>query len=151
MKKVLASKMAENPLRYAPFSEKVMEVLKRFQQGQLDAANTLKEYENIANELNAEEQSYKDSGLDQRSYGILKLLEAFDKSGGDTLKQLAHDIDALYVSDQTAPVGWQHRDQLRKELRQQVREKAHGVGISSFKEVPAPVEEYALKHYAKVA
>jgi type I restriction enzyme R subunit len=151
MKKVLAEKMAENPLRYAPFSEKVMEVLRRFQQGQLDAANTLKEYENIANELNAEEQSYKDSGLDQRAYGVLKLLEAFDKNGGEALKHLAHDIDALYVSDQTAPKGWQSREQLRKDLRQQVREKAHGAGIVAFKDVPAPVEEYALKHYAKVA
>lgn len=151
MKKVMAEKMVENPLRYAPFSEKVMEVLKRFQQGQLDAANTLKEYENIANELNAEEQSYKDSGLDQRAYGILKLLEAFDQSRGDTLKKLAHDIDVLYVSDQTAPKGWQSREQLRKDLRQQVREQAHEAGIEAFREIPAPVEEYALKHYAKVA
>ncbi|MDE3037106.1 MAG: HsdR family type I site-specific deoxyribonuclease [Pseudomonadota bacterium] len=151
MKKVMVQKMAENPLRYAPFSEKVMEVLKRFQQGQLDAANTLKEYENIANELNAEEQSYKDSGLDQRAYGVLKLLGVFDRNGGDTLKQLARDIDALYISDQTAPKGWQSREQLRKDLRQQVREQAHGAGIAAFKDVPAPVEEYALKHYAKVA
>lgn len=151
MKKVITQKMAENPLRYAPFSEKVMEVLKRFQQGQLDAANTLKEYENIANELNAEEQSYKDSGLDQRAYGVLKLLEVFDKDGRETLKQLARDIDALYVSDQTAPSGWQYREQLRKELRQQVREKAHGAGVAGFKDIPMPVEEYALKHYAKAA
>ncbi|MDE3016458.1 MAG: hypothetical protein KGI29_06010, partial [Pseudomonadota bacterium] len=70
---------------------------------------------------------------------------------GDTLKQLARDIDALYISDQTAPKGWQSREQLRKDLRQQVREQAHGAGIAAFKDVPAPVEEYALKHYAKVA
>lgn len=152
LKKVLTDKMAENPLRYGPFSERVMDVLKRFQQGQLDAANTLKEYENIANELNAEEQAYKDSGLDQRAYGLLKLLETFNKDGTITnLEQLAKDMDALYASDQTAPKGWQTREQLRKELRQQVRIKAHEANIVNFKELPVPVEEYALKHYAKVA
>jgi len=151
LKKVLTEKMAENPLRYAPFSERVMDVLKRFQQGQLDAANTLKEYENIANELNAEEQSYKDSGFDQRAYGLFKLLETFDTKNIINLEQLTKDIDALYASDQTAPKGWQSREQLRKELRQQVRMKAHEAQVSDFRELPVPVEEYALKHYAKVA
>jgi type I restriction enzyme, R subunit len=151
LKKVLSEKMAENPLRYGPFSEKVMDVLKRFQQGQLDAANTLKEYENIAKELNAEEQSYKDSGFDQRAYGLFKLLEVFKKEEAVDLESLTKDIDALYASDQTAPNGWQHREQLRKELRQEVKLKAYQAHIADFTAVPAPVEEYALKHYAKVA
>ena len=151
MKKILVQKMADNPLRYGQFSEKVMEVLKRFQKGQLDAANTLKEFEKIATELNEEEQSYKDSGFDQRAYGIFKLLEVFDTNNSQYLKQLVQDIDGLYASDQTAPIGWQHRDQLQKELRQQVREKAHEFGLAGFKDVPAPVEEYALKHYAKIS
>ena len=149
LKKVLTEKITENPLRYGPFSERVMDVLKRFQQGQLDAANTLKAYENIANELNAEEQSYKDSGLDQRAFGLLKLLESFNKDSLSNIQQLTKDIDALYASDQTAPRGWQAREQLRKELRQQVRMKAHEAKVSDFKELPTPVEEYALKHYAK--
>ncbi len=151
LKKVLTEKMVENPLRYGPFSEKVLDVLKRFQQGQLDAANTLKEFENIANELNAEEQSYKSSGLDQRAYGLLKLIEAFVSDGSTAdLEKLTQEIDALYLSDQTAPKGWQHREQLRKELRQQVRLIAHSAGVEEFKDMPVPVEDYALKHYSKV-
>jgi type I restriction enzyme R subunit len=150
LKKVLTEKMAENPLRYGAFSERVMDVLKRFQQGQLDAANTLKEYENIANDLNAEEQSYKDSGFDQRAYGLFKLLEVFKKDDPIDLGKLTREIDALYASDQTAPKGWHTREQLCRELRQQVRLKAYEANVPDFKELPAPVEEYALKHYAKV-
>ena len=151
LRKALTEKMTENPLRYAPFSEKILDVLKRFQQGQLDAANTLKEFENIANELNAEEQSYKSSGLDQRTYGLLKLLEALvTKDSTIDLDRLAQTIDVLYSSSETAPKGWQNRDQLRKELRQQVRLIAHEAGVNAFKDMPVPVEEYALKHYSKV-
>jgi type I restriction enzyme R subunit len=88
--------------------------------------------------------------LNQQAYGILKLLEVVANDNSERLKNLALDIDALYSSDQTAPIGWQNREQLRKELRQQVREIVHSFGVVAFKEVPIHVEEYALKHYAKV-
>lgn len=152
LKKVLKEKMADNPLRYGPFSERVMEVLKRFQEGQIAAADTLKEYENITKELEAEEQSYKDSGFDQRAYGLFKLIEAANDSVDQKqLKQIAKEIDALYASDQSAPNGWHLREQLKKELRQQVRLKAHAANLPGFKELPIPVEEYAIRHYSKVA
>ena len=66
------------------------------------------------------------------------------------MDRLAQTIDVLYSSSETAPKGWQNRDQLRKELRQQVRLIAHEAGVNAFKDMPVPVEEYALKHYSKV-
>lgn len=156
MKKVLAEKMAENPLRYEAFSKRVEEVLRRFQQGQLDAANILKEYAHIAEELVEEEQLYKESGLDQRAYGLFKLIEHFTQKQNEShtsisgsLKELAARIDTLYASNQSAPVGWHEKEQQRKELRQEVRGYAHKVKVPNYKELPASVEEYALKYYVK--
>lgn len=151
LKKVLREKLADNPLRYAPFSERVMAVLRRFQEGQISATETLKEYERVTHDLHAEEQRYKDSGFDERAYGLFTLIASLNTGVDEHILQtLTKEIDELYISDQSAPKGWHMRDQLRKELRQQIRLKAHASDLPSFKELSIPVEEYALKHYIKV-
>ncbi|MBT4921703.1 MAG: type I restriction endonuclease subunit R [Rickettsiales bacterium] len=152
LKKILKEKIADNPLRYGPFSERVMEILKRFLEGQISALDALKECENLTRDLDKEESSYKTSGLDKRAYGLRRVIEVVDGSSNiEVATHLAAEINLLYISDQTAPNGWHLREQLKKELRQQVRLKAHEVGLANFKELPPPVEEYAMKHYIKIA
>lgn len=150
LKKVLTEKVADNPLRFGPFSERVLTILKKFQEGQMAAADALSALEQEAKDLEAEEKSHIDSGMNARAYAILRLVEGLEPDGdADTLKAFAAAVDALYASDDTAPKGWQTRDQLKKELRQQVRALAYANGLASFKEVSVPVEEYAVKNYAK--
>jgi type I restriction enzyme, R subunit len=124
--------------------------------------------EKVASALKAEETAHAASGLSPQVYGIYKILEAlrpatgkvaeskpgFGGNGGpdgaDPLEQVAIQIDGNYGSDTTAPAGWHLKEQLRKELRQQVRKILHPTGLTGWKdELPARVEEYALKTYLK--
>lgn len=67
-----------------------------------------------------------------------------------SLARLALDVHAIYASDRTAPAGWHLKEQLRKELRQKVREAVFPYGLEGWKrEIPARVEEYALRAYLK--
>lgn len=81
--------------------------------------------------------------------------QASDKEGNDNdtlskLEQLALSIDSMYSSDQTAPPGWHVKEQLRKGLRQEVRRILHPSGLPNWKDLPGPIEDYALKTYLKV-
>ncbi|MEQ9569699.1 MAG: DUF3387 domain-containing protein, partial [Longimicrobiales bacterium] len=173
IKRVTYEKKERNPLRYGTFSERVLEVIRRFEENQLAAADALKELEEIATDLDAEDRAHEGSGLTERAYGVLKILQALDLSGpgrGDDrvaepgsgngagevraahhLTQLAQEIDEIYRSDDSAPAGWHRKDQLRKELRGRVRYRAHQAGMPDVREVATRVEEYALRHYVKIA
>jgi type I restriction enzyme R subunit len=171
LRKEVAEKAADNPLRYGPFSERLMEIIRRFDDGLLDAAEALRELEQVAKDLEAEKSAHTGSKLDEKAYGIYRILEAFrqqeeqaeseeqasDKEGAgndnDTLsklEQLAIGIDSLYSSDQTAPPGWHVKEQLRKGLRQEVRRILHPSGLPNWKDLPGAIEDYALKTYLKV-
>ena len=172
LKKILAEKKEKNPLRYGHFSERVMAVLQRFEEGQLAADDVLKEYEQIIQDLEDEDKAHENSGLNERAYGLYKILETFlqkeetlaetrgeyktkassehDKTLNWVL-QLAEGIDTIYQSDQTAPPGWHLKEQLKKELRQEVRKKTHHAGLKDLISISTRVEDYALKHYVKVA
>jgi type I restriction enzyme, R subunit len=173
LKKVTYEKVDENPLRYQKFSERVLEVIRRFEAGQLAAAEALKAFEEIAKDLGDEDRAHVNSGLNERAYGVLKILESLTASDGGgpeggrvaepkpppypeqdgegRLAALARQIDTLYASDEAAPAGWHLKDQLRRELRQEVRYRSHQAGIMEVKEVANRVEEYALRHYVKVS
>lgn len=123
-------------------------------------------------EFMGEESAHKSSKLSKEAYGVYRILEAFkppkeqpttaaDKgkgeyasgSDGDTalsrLERVADEIHEVYASDTSAPVGWHLKDTLKKELRGKVRRIVHPLGFPDWKQIPARVEEYALKHYIK--
>lgn len=150
LKKVLTEKIDENPVRFGPFSERVIEILKRFQEGQLAAAEALEAYEKVAKDLETEDNAGDASGLDPRAYGLLRLVQEKEPDGDpEQIDQFVGAVDGFYESDETAPKGWQTRDQLKKEIRQSVRGAAHELGLKSFRELPSLIEDYAVKHYAK--
>ena len=68
----------------------------------------------------------------------------------DGLRGTAQAIHELYASDATAPPGWHLKEQLKKELRQQVRHLAHEARLTDLHAVPARVQDFALKHYVKL-
>ncbi len=169
LKRITYEKKMENPSQYGPFSDRVLELIRKFEQGQLDAAAVLKEAEVTARGLQAEQIAHVDSGLCERAYGIYKILEAFKaavaggggngdekKAGGegghaiDKLKELAAEIHDVYYSDSTAPPGWHMKEQLRKELRGKVRRLVHPSGLENWKAIPTQVEEFAVKKYIKL-
>ncbi|MBF0383036.1 MAG: HsdR family type I site-specific deoxyribonuclease [Magnetococcales bacterium] len=154
LKKITTEKVAENEPRYGKFSERVLEILKKFEQGQIDAATTLKNYEQVAKDLDAEDKAHEESGMPPAAYGIYKIIESYSADMDDDLKikfeQLAIGIHDLYNNDQTAPKLWQEKEQLKKSLRQQVRKLVHPLKLKEWKSIPEKIEEFALKNFIKV-
>lgn len=173
MKKILRQKLDENEIQYGPFSEQVMEAIQRFEAGQIQAAELLRQYEAALKTMQAEAQAHQSTGLSSTAYGIFKILESFKpatpatanpgrakespaqsystgEDQPDPLEQAARSIDALYADPDNAPSGWHQKEQLRKELRQKIRAIVFNLGLANWKEIPSKVDEYALKHYVRI-
>ena len=127
--------------------------------------------EGVANGVAAEDQAHKGSGLPKQAFDIHAILEKFKaeteadaatdspsdgaaksdgKPGLSALQEAALAIDALYESDDSAPMHWQDKAQLKKGLRGQVRRLVKDLGLDGWaKQVPQAVEHYAIIHYSK--
>jgi type I restriction enzyme R subunit len=148
LRKVVYERLARNAQQYGKFSDRLRELLKKLDGAQLSWADKLKMAEDLAKDLEAEATAHKEAGLLEGAYGILQVLLAFD--AGEGAERLAERIAALYGDDAAAPPLWQEKQGLRKSLRQQVRGLVHAFGLGNLKEVSEQVEEFALKHFAKV-
>jgi len=168
LKKTISEKVKQNPEQFEPFSKRLQAIIDRLNKGQDEAAKTLKDLEDLADDLVNEEQAHMKSGLTKTAHGIYKILEAYkakkDKESSEgseekdtkqesvlsKLQQVAAEIDDLYQSDETAPQGWHLKEQMKKELRSMVRRIVHPLskdGIENWKDIPDKVEQYALKHF----
>lgn len=148
LRKVVYERLSRNVHQYGRFSDRLRELLEKLEGGQLSWADKLKMAEDLARDLEAEAAAHEGTGLSEGAYGILQVLHAFD--AGEGAEGLAERIAVLYQDDATAPPLWQEKEGLRKWLRQQVRGLAHAFGLGDLKEVSEQVEEFALKHFAKV-
>jgi type I restriction enzyme R subunit len=148
LRKVVTERLAENHHQYAKFSDRLRELLEKLDGAQLSWADKLKIAEELAKDLNAEAKAHEDTGLSSGSYGILQVLKAFGAQDG--AEDLAIRIEGLYTDDATAPPRWHEKDGVRRTLRQQVRIMAHEFGLKDLKTIPEHVEDFALKHFAKV-
>ena len=171
LKKETSERAATNPARYEKFSDRIKELIRQFSLGLQDAQEILDATEALAREILAEGEAHKGTGLNERAYGVNAILEKFrvqpttvaepdpppyggaQGTGGSRLtaiQQAALAIDALYASDETAPLHWQEKTQLKKDLRGQVRRLVKGLDLDDWaKQVPMAVEHYAVIHYRK--
>lgn len=171
LKAVLNDRMADNPLRYAKFSDRIQELLDSMEHKQIDAAETLQQLKEVSEGIRKEDTAYKKSGLTERAYGIYRIIQAIEeedqelavaeeREGGfgisgealDVLKRLASEIDELYSSSDTAPAGWHLKEQMKKGIRSKIRKMVYDSGItgpSDLKVIPKRIEEYALRFYVR--
>ncbi|MCD6397833.1 MAG: type I restriction endonuclease subunit R [Spirochaetaceae bacterium] len=170
LKKIIKEKILENEYQFQSFAERILELIKKFDEGLLTAKEMLEEEEKVTDDLNDEINSFKKSGLNKKAHGIYKILDAFkernteeDPKGESAAEKpteykaplskyqlIAIDIDELYSSAETAPAGWHLKEQLKKELRRAVRRIILPAGFTDWKQIPVEVETYALKYYVKI-
>ena len=170
LKKIIKEKVTENEYQFQSFAERILELIKRFDEGLLTAIEMLDAERKLTDDLNGEINSFKKSGLNKKAHGIFKILEAFKEPDNDEstkgesvadkpteykakltkLQLLAIDIDGLYSSDESAPIGWHMKEQLKKELRGAVRRIVLPAGFTDWKQIPVEVEAFALKYYIKI-
>ncbi|MDC3378674.1 HsdR family type I site-specific deoxyribonuclease [Planctomycetota bacterium] len=125
LKKETRERATKNPARYEKFSDRVKELIQKFNAGLLDAKDALKATEAVAKEVLAEDEAHKGTGLNERAFGLHAILEKHrtkqegetdsetPKGGGDgdgengggltALQQAALAIDGIYSSNDAAP------------------------------------------------
>lgn len=149
LRKTTEAKIAENYHQYAKFSDRLRELIQKMDDAQLSWSEKLKAAEEFAKDLEAEANAHKGTGLSEGAYAVQKVLEALSdaKFKPETCSDLARVIEILYTDTATAPVGWQTKEEVRKQLRQLVRKTAHAAGFPNLTEMPNQVEDVALKFF----
>ncbi len=152
LKKEIMERLAENEARYRKFSDRLLEIIAKFDQGLTAEADKIDELQKLALEIKAEDDAHKETGLSREAFGVLRILEAHRPADSEQspLEVAAQAIDDIYRSDETAPLGWSRKSELRKELRGKVRRVVFPLGLKDWRDIPALVDEFAMRYYAKV-
>jgi type I restriction enzyme R subunit len=127
----------------------VLEIIRRFEEGQIAAAEGLRDFEDLTGGINAEQGAHADLGMDERAFSILRIMEAMapdvDHAG---LQAAAMKIGAVYAEAQRDQPSWFFMDGYRKDLRKQVRPVLREHGVADPGAVCEKIEEFAVHAYA---
>lgn len=138
----------KNPAQYGRFSERVMEIIRRFEEGQLAAADGLREFEGLTGDIHAEQGAHAELGMDENAFSILRIIEAIVLDADHaTLQDAAIAISAVYADAATTQPAFAHMDAYLRSLRQQVRRILTEHGIGETKAIREKVEEFAVHTY----
>ncbi len=149
LKRVTRELVDKNPAQYGRFSERVLEIIRRFEEGQIASAEGLKDFEDLTGGINAEQGAHDELGMSERAFAVLRIMEqhAADADHG-TLQAAAMAVDAVYADAQRAQPLWFSMDGLRKTLRQTVRRLVVEHDLPEAKAIRDAVEDYAVHAYA---
>ncbi|MDT0576499.1 type I restriction endonuclease subunit R [Croceicoccus sp. F390] len=138
----------KNPAQYGRFSERVMEIIRRFEEGQLAAADGLAEFEDLTGGIQAEQGAHGELGMDEHAFSILRIIEAIVPDADHaTLQQAAIVIGAVYSDASTTQPAFTHMDDYLRRLRRDVRRILTEHGIGETQAIREKVEDFAIHTY----
>lgn len=148
LRKTVYERLDENPHQYGKFSQRLKELLEKMDGAQLSWADKLRMAEELAKDLEAEAKAHEGSDMSPEAYGIMKVLETYqpEDMASENLAEIAVSLEGIYGD---TPPMWHEKTELRKNLRQQVRQKLHEASFGNLKLVSEEVEEFALKAFTK--
>lgn len=151
LRRVTRELVDKNPAQYGRFSERVLEIIRRFEEGQIAAADGLREFEDLTGGINAEQGAHSELGMDERAFSILRIIEALAPDiDHATLQSAAIEIGAVYTNAQASQPAFTHMQEYLRSLRQRVRRILSEHGIGETKVIRDAVEEFAITAYAGV-
>lgn len=150
LKRVTRELVDKNPAQYGRFSERVLEIIRRFEEGQIAAAEGLKEYEDLASGINAEQGAHAELGMDERAFSILRIMEGIvgEEVDHPTLQAAAIAVGHIYAGAQASQPAWFYMETYRRELKQRVRRLLGDLGIPDAKTIRDAIDEFAEHAYA---
>jgi len=149
LKRVTRELVDKNPAQYGRFSERVLEIIRRFEEGQIASAEGLKDFEDLTGGINAEQGAHDELGMSERAFAILRIMEQHATDAEHAaLQPAAMAVDAVYADAQRAQPLWFSMDGLRKTLRQTVRRIVVEHDLPEAKAIRDAVEDYAVHAYA---
>jgi type I restriction enzyme R subunit len=150
LRRVTRELVDKNPAQYGRFSERVLEIIRRFEEGQISAAEGLKEFEGLAGNINAEQGAHAELGMDERAFSILRIMEtATPNTDHDVLRAAAAAVGSIYATAQKSQPSWFFMDAYKRELKQAVRRILSERDIPEAKAIRDEVETFAIHAYAE--
>jgi type I restriction enzyme R subunit len=150
LKRVTRELVDKNPAQYGRFSERVLEIIRRFEEGQIAAAEGLKDFEDLTGGINAEAGAHEELDMDERAFGILRIMESHAPEVDHvTVRGVAVQVDGLYAGAQSNQPSWFFMEVYKKELRREVRKLLRPVEFEDANAVRDEIETYAIHAYAE--
>lgn len=148
LRRVTRELVDKNPAQYGSFSERVLEIIRRFEEGQLAAAEGLSAFESLTGDIHTEQGAHADLGMDENAFSILRIVEAI-VPGADhaALQDAAMAIGGVYAEASASQPAFAHMDAYLRSLRQQVRRILTEHGLGETKAIREKVEEFAVHAY----
>jgi type I restriction enzyme R subunit len=152
LKRVTRELVDKNPAQYGRFSERVLEIIRRFEEGQIAAAEGLKEYEDLTGGIQAEKGAHADLGMDENAFSILRIMEGLvgEEVDHPTLQAAAGQIGGIYANAQASQPAWFYMETYRRELKQMVRRVLSDLGVPDAKAIRDAIDEFAEHAYGSV-
>lgn len=149
LKRVTRELVDKNPTQYGRFSERVLEIIRRFEEGQIAAAEGLKDFENLTGGIAAEADAHSELGMDERAFAILRIMEPHVlEAERAPLQAVAVEVGDLYATTQASQPSWFFMDGYKKELRREVRKLLRPLDLADANAVRDEIEDYAVHAYA---
>jgi type I restriction enzyme R subunit len=151
LKRVTRELVDKNPAQYARFSERVLEIIRRFEEGQIAAAEGLKDFEDLTGGIAAEAGAHEELDMDERAFAILRIMELHASEGDQApLQTAAIEVGGLYAKAQASQPSWFFMDGYKKQLRREVRSLLRPLALSEANVLGDEIEDYAVHAYAGV-
>ncbi len=107
LRRITRELVDKNPAQYGRFSERVLEIIRRFEAGQIAAAEGLREFEGLTGGITAEQGAHADLGMDERAFSILRIMEtASPDAAHAALQAAAKAIGDIYATAQRSQPSW---------------------------------------------
>jgi len=149
LRRVTRELVDKNPAQYGRFSERVLEIIRRFETGQIAAADGLREFDGLTGDIRGEQGAHAELGMDERAFSILRIIEAIvPDTDHAILRDAAIAICAVYASAQASQPAFTHMEEYLRSLRQQVRRILSEHGTGETKAIRDAVEEFAIHAYS---
>lgn len=148
LRRVTRELVDRNPAQYGRFSERVLEIIRRFEAGQIAAAEGLSEFEGLSSDIETEQGAHAELGMDEVAFAILRIMEAIvpDVEHGG-LQDSAIAIGVIYSQAYASQPSFTHMPEYLRSLRQQVRRELTDRDIGETKAIRDAVEEFVVHHY----
>lgn len=148
LRRVTRELVDKNPAQYGRFSERVMEIIRRFEEGQLSSADGLAEFEDLAGGIQAEQGAHTELGMDKHAFSILRITEAIVPDiDHATLQEAAIAIGAVYAEAARTQPAFTHMDDYLRRLRRDVRRILTEHDIGETQAIREKVEDFAIYTY----
>jgi type I restriction enzyme R subunit len=135
-------KLEEDPAFYTSLRERLEKLVEDGKAKRIDAAQQLKLFEQIRQEMRGRDEAAQGHGLSETAFAIYGLitppatepLEAADSVGGlDGGKKELSTLIEEQLESQVSIVDWVHKDDVQREMRRLIKRQLRAANISAEK------------------